>query len=480
MQFERFDLSLEREHSLPKLSFSSRVLPELVVALDTAVVLGVALISFEAILGGQIDEPANYAAAVGFVWLTSILLMNFAGLYRLEPIMRPLAFFDKFAIAFITTFLFLLAAAFSIKISESFSRVWVASFAISAYAGTVFARLVSSTVLGILADRGVFTRHIVVIGAKEQTQRLLDYLKAAKPRFISVVGTFLSEPAEDSERSYNFGDFEHFARFARQHKVDDIILAFPWSQDNQIVAMVERLRELPVNIYLASDLIGFRLAFQQSPDHFGEMPVVEVMGRPFIGWSGLQKRLFDFAVACATLPIVLPLMLLIALCIKLESKGPVFFRQERYGFANDRFLIWKFRTMHHEPAEPGKTVQATPGDLRVTGVGRFLRRASLDELPQLINVLNGTMSLVGPRPHAVDHNEAYARVIGGYFARHRVKPGITGWAQVNGLRGATQALEEMEARVKHDIYYTENWSLLFDLKILAMTLVTVISGRNAY
>ena len=295
-----------------------------------------------------------------------------------------------------------------------------------------------------------------------------------------MVGTFLSQPTEDSERSYNFGDFEHFARFARQHKVDDIILAFPWSQDNQIVAMVERLRELPVNIYLASDLIGFRLAFQQSPDHFGEMPVVEVMGRPFIGWSGLQKRLFDFAVACAALPIVLPLMLLIALCIKLESKGPVFFRQERYGFANDRFLIWKFRTMHHEPAEPGKTVQATRGDLRVTGVGRFLRRASLDELPQLINVLNGTMSLVGPRPHAVDHNEAYARVIGGYFARHRVKPGITGWAQVNGLRGATQALEEMEARVKHDIYYTENWSLLFDLKILAMTLVTVISGRNAY
>ena len=137
MQFERFDLSLEREHSLPKLSFSSRVLPELVVALDTAVVLGVAFISFEALLGGQVDEPANYAAAVGFVWLTSILLMNFAGLYRLEPIMRPLAFFDKFAIAFITTFLFLLAAAFSIKISESFSRVWVASFAISAYAGTV-------------------------------------------------------------------------------------------------------------------------------------------------------------------------------------------------------------------------------------------------------------------------------------------------------------------------------------------------------
>jgi putative colanic acid biosynthesis UDP-glucose lipid carrier transferase len=477
MQFERIDLSLEREHTLPKLSFSSRVLPELLVALDTAVILGVAFLTYEALIGDQGGELANYVAAVGFVWLTAILLMNFAGLYRLEPIMRPLAFADKLAIAFLTTFLFMLAAAFSIKISESFSRLWVGSFAAGAFLAVIITRLGCSIVLGKLADRGVFTRHVVVVGAPEQMQRLLDYLKASKPRFISVIGSFLS-PTDN--QIVHTDSFDKLARFVRQNRADDIVLAFPWSQDSLIVSLVERLRELPVNVYLASDLIGFRLAFQQSPDHFGDMPVVEVMGRPFIGWSGLQKRLFDLALTGALLPVVLPLMAIIAVAIKLESGGPVFFRQERYGFSNDRFLIWKFRTMRDDRARHSKTIQATPGDLRVTSIGKLLRRSSLDELPQFINVLSGTMSLVGPRPHAVDHNEDYARIIGGYFARHRVKPGITGWAQVNGLRGATRTVDEMEARVKHDIYYTENWSLLFDVKILAMTFVTVLSGRNAY
>ena len=178
--------------------------------------------------------------------------------------------------------------------------------------------------------------------------------------------------------------------------------------------------------------------------------------------------------------LLLPVMGLIAIAIKLDSRGPVLFRQPRYGFVNTIFDICKFRTMKCEANCVGKTLQATRDDPRVTRVGRLLRRLSLDELPQLFNVLNGTMSLVGPRPHAIDHNEDYSKMIRGYFARHRVKPGITGWAQVNGLRGETKTLEEMEARVRHDIYYAENWSLLFDLQILAMTAVVCLTGRNAY
>jgi putative colanic acid biosynthesis UDP-glucose lipid carrier transferase len=208
--------------------------------------------------------------------------------------------------------------------------------------------------------------------------------------------------------------------------------------------------------------------------------VVEVMGRPFVGWGGVKKRALDYSLTVLALPLLLPVMALIALAIRLETRGPVFFRQYRYGFANEAFLIWKFRTMRHESVAPRKTLQAVPGDPRITQIGRFLRRTSLDELPQFFNVLNGTMSLVGPRPHAVDHNEQYSHMIRGYLARHRVRPGITGWAQVNGLRGATRTVEQMEARVKHDIYYTENWSLVFDLKILAMTLAVWLTGRNAY
>jgi putative colanic acid biosynthesis UDP-glucose lipid carrier transferase len=173
-------------------------------------------------------------------------------------------------------------------------------------------------------------------------------------------------------------------------------------------------------------------------------------------------------------------MIMIVFAIRLESTGPALFRQPRYGFVNRTFDIYKFRTMRHREAAEEKIVQATRNDPRITRVGRLLRRLSLDELPQIFNVLNGTMSLVGPRPHAVQHNEDYARVIRGYFARHRVKPGMTGWAQVNGFRGEIKTPADMEARVQYDIYYAENWSLLFDLRILAMTAVICLTGRNAY
>jgi putative colanic acid biosynthesis UDP-glucose lipid carrier transferase len=170
---------------------------------------------------------------------------------------------------------------------------------------------------------------------------------------------------------------------------------------------------------------------------------------------------------------------IIAAAIKLDSPGPVFFRQRRYGFNNDAIVVWKFRTMHHRPDDETVVPQATRNDPRVTRVGRFLRRTSLDELPQIFNVLTGEMSLVGPRPHAVAHNEQYAKIIDDYLSRHRVKPGITGWAQVNGLRGETDTPEKMRLRVQHDLYYIDNWSFLFDLKILALTPFAAIN-RNAY
>jgi putative colanic acid biosynthesis UDP-glucose lipid carrier transferase len=172
-------------------------------------------------------------------------------------------------------------------------------------------------------------------------------------------------------------------------------------------------------------------------------------------------------------------MLIIAIAIKLESRGPIFFCQKRAGFLNQPFIICKFRTMVHEPSS-SDTKQATRGDPRVTRVGRFLRRTSLDELPNLFNVLNGTMSLVGPRPHALDHGQAFSEIVTDYFVRHRFKPGMTGWAQVNGLRGETDTPDKIETRVQYDIYYAENWSLWFDWKILMMTVLICLTGRNAY
>ncbi len=395
--------------------------------------------------------------------------------------MSPFAYADKIIVAFGTTFLFLLAAAFSLKISTTFSRLWVCSFAAAACGATLLLRILAARVIGHFADRRVFTRNVVIAGAGEQAQQLFNYLAKCSPRFITVLGVFPEKGCEPTLCPYPILDsLDNLASYIRTAEVDDVIIALPWSSDEKIVSVMTKLRELPVNAYLSSDLIGFRLPFRQSPDHFGEIPLVEVMGQPLQGWGLLGKATLDYGLGAVLTLLLLPLMAIIAIAIKLDSKGPVLFRQQRYGFVNKVFWIWKFRTMRHEPVPPNGTAQATRNDPRVTWIGRILRKTSLDELPQLFNVLGGTMSLVGPRPHASDHNEEYAQLIRGYFARHRVKPGITGWAQVSGFRGETRTVMQMEARVKYDIDYVENWSLLFDLKILTMTVFAAIGGRNAY
>jgi Undecaprenyl-phosphate glucose phosphotransferase len=282
---------------------------------------------------------------------------------------------------------------------------------------------------------------------------------------------------------YRFGgDLEALVQEARSGAIDDVVVALPWSEDERVMAIVSKLRELPVNVYLASDLIGFRTEFRSPPGHFGALPVVQLVGRPMSGWDSVIKSLEDYVLASILVVASSPLLLAIAVAIKLDSRGPVLFRQKRLGFNNQVIDVYKFRSMHAEAghaAHAAKTRQATR-DPRVTRVGGFLRRWSLDELPQLFNVLNGTMSLVGPRPHALDHNEDFARQIRGYFARHRVKPGITGLAQVRGYRGATDTPEKLEGRVRNDIFYVDNWSLSFDVQILLRTFVICLVGKNAY
>jgi putative colanic acid biosysnthesis UDP-glucose lipid carrier transferase len=206
----------------------------------------------------------------------------------------------------------------------------------------------------------------------------------------------------------------------------------------------------------------------------------EVVGRPLSGWDVIIKLVEDYVFSIIILVLLLPVLLTISIVIKLDSPGPVLFKQLRYGFNNELFNIYKFRTMRITGTSTTKTVQASRNDQRVTRVGRFLRRTSLDELPQLFNVLNSTMSLVGPRPHAVDHNEEYAQRIRGYFARHRMKPGMTGLAQVKGYRGVTDTIDKMENRVKYDIIYTDNWSPMLDIKILFKTVLVCLLGKNAY
>jgi Undecaprenyl-phosphate glucose phosphotransferase len=463
-----------------RFSISSRVIPGLIIVLDSAVVLSTALISYVGII--YFAEPSYYAAAVAFVWLVSIMLMSFAGLYEFDAVTHPLKVADKIIIVFVTTFSFLLAAAFALKISTEYSRIWTGTFALSACAATLIARIFAAQSIKHLAARQVFSRNVVIVGSGEQLFRLLASIDKAQPRFITVLGIFTGnqeDTASSVSRFTMLGTIDDLASYIRTNNVDDVVICAPWSAEDQITTIMNLLRELPVNAYLGADLIGFQLPLRQAPDHFEQLPLAEVMGKPLAGWGGIQKAILDYGLGIVLTILLLPMLIVIVIAIRLETKGPALFRQRRYGFINRTFEIYKFRTMRYTDTPEEKIAQAVRHDPRVTRVGRILRRLSLDELPQLFNVLNGTMSLVGPRPHAVQHNEEYAQIIRGYFARHRVKPGMTGWAQVNGFRGETKAVKKMEARVQYDTYYVENWSIFFDLKILVMTAL-ILTGRNAY
>jgi putative colanic acid biosysnthesis UDP-glucose lipid carrier transferase len=481
MKDKMFSRTLNAELPNKRFSISSSVIPQLMMVLDSLAILATAFIAYFVTI--DFAEPSYYAAATAFVWLVTIMLLNFAGLYDFDAIVRPLTYVDKVVIVFATTFSFLLAAAFSLKISSEYSRLWTGSFAFSACAVTLIFRFYAAQIIGRLADRQVFSRHVAVVGAGQQMRKLLDAINKSQPRFITLVGIFAVSPQEIATNAIKhpvLGTVDDLPSYLRSRDIDDIIVCLPWSADDEIKSIMNKLRELPVNVYLGGDLIGFELPIRPAPDHFEKLPLVEVMGRPLGGWGGIQKAALDYGLGVVLAIALLPLMVLITLAIRLESNGPALFRQRRYGFVNRTFEIYKFRTMKYSEVPEKQIVQATRNDPRITRMGRILRRLSLDELPQIFNVLNGTMSLVGPRPHAVQHNEEYARIIRGYFSRHRVKPGMTGWAQVNGFRGETKNVADMEERVKYDIYYAENWSLGLDLKILLMTAVICLTGRNAY
>ncbi len=431
-----------------------------------------------------------YWTATAFVWLVTLSILNFGRLYLYDVAINPLPRVKMFVIVVATAFLFLLAVAFSIDFSESLSRRWVGYFAVGSTFFIVANRLLIAQILRRAHLMAKSRRNMVVVGMGEQAKRLLCAIEETKHQPINISGVYGAEEstvAQYKKQSKAWGELARpggiaaLKQSARAGQVDDVLIALPWSNDEQIVGLLDELRELPVNVYLASDLVGFRTEFKNPPSHFGRLPILQVVGKPLAGWDSIIKALEDFILAIVTVVILTPVMLLIAICVKLDSPGPILFRQKRLGFNNQIFNVYKFRTMHHgHQATPQRTVQARKSDARVTRVGWFLRRSSLDELPQIFNVLNGTMSLVGPRPHALDHNEEFAKRTKGYFARHRVKPGITGLAQVKGYRGETDTPEKLEGRIRNDNFYAENWSLSLDIWILLQTVVITIWGKNAY
>jgi len=330
-------------------------------------------------------------------------------------------------------------------------------------------------------DRSREVRSVVVVGANDVGLKFATICDQHPNLFMQVRGFFDDRAGERHPTGLShpmLGKMSELSQHVRAHNIKLIFISQPLSAQPRIRRLIDELQDTTASIYFLPDVYVFDL-MQARFDNVGGMPVIAIRETPFMGLNGMIKRASDIALASAILLALAPLMLAIGLTVKWTSPGPVIFKQRRYGLYGEEIWVYKFRSMHVLD-DGGDIVQARRDDGRVTPIGGFLRRTSLDELPQFVNVLQGRMSIVGPRPHAVAHNEQYRKLIKGYMLRHKVKPGITGWAQVNGLRGETATLDKMEARIAYDLDYLRNWSLWLDLWIILKTVKVVLTRENAF
>ena len=336
------------------------------------------------------------------------------------------------------------------------------------------------------AAKGRFRQRIAIVGGGKPAEEALNLLESSRNLDIEIIGLFDDRDdarSPQSIRKYDkIGKIEELAQYARSQRVDLIVVAIPLTAETRLLTILRRLWELPVDIRISGHTSSLKLN-ARAYTYLGKLPLLSVFDRPLKGWSLFQKEALDRVLALLGSIALAPVMLGVALAVKLESKGPVIFRQKRYGFNNEMIEVYKFRSMYVDQCDAAAARLVSKNDPRVTRVGRFIRKTSLDELPQLFNVLKGRLSLVGPRPHAAQAKAAealYEKVVDGYFARHRVKPGITGWAQINGWRGETDTRDKLAQRVKHDLEYIDRWSLAFDVYIIAKTPFALLKGENAY
>ena len=337
-----------------------------------------------------------------------------------------------------------------------------------------------------LLNAGRFRRRIAVVGGGKAAEEAITILENSKGLDIEIVGLFddrYDNRSPDSIRKHQkLGKIAVLAEYARSQRVDLIVVAIPMTAEQRLLQILERLWELPVDIRISAAASQLKFS-RHSYAYLGDLPLLSVFDRPLSSWNQFLKDALDKTIALLALIGLSPIMAAVAIAVKLESRGAIIFKQKRFGFNNQLIEVYKFRSMYTDRADASANKLVTKDDPRVTKVGRIIRKTSLDELPQLVNVLKGTLSLVGPRPHATQAKAAgglYDQVVEGYFARHKVRPGITGWAQINGWRGETDTVEKITQRVKHDLEYIDQWSLGLDLYILAKTPLALLKSENAY
>lgn len=376
----------------------------------------------------------------------------------------------------------LLLIAYATKQSAHFSRLVLFTWFILNPFLILFTRWTLQEMLLKLMDLLGSHRKVIIAGITEVSRQLAENIENDQRLGMKLLGFFDDRSPERSgelEHSEFLGSLSELADYVNEHRVDAIYIALPIRHVARTQVLLDQLQDTTASVYYVPDIFVFDL-IQSRVDNIHGVPVLSLLETPFFfGYNGALKRISDVCVSVMILSLILPLMILIAIAVKLSSPGPVIFKQRRYGLSGEEITVYKFRTM--TVMEDGDNVtQAKVDDERFTPIGRFLRRRSLDELPQFINVLQGRMSIVGPRPHAVSHNEQYRKLIKGYMIRHKVLPGITGWAQVNGCRGETEQVEQMQDRIRFDLEYLRHWSLWFDFKIVLRTIGLVVNDDKAH
>jgi putative colanic acid biosynthesis UDP-glucose lipid carrier transferase len=431
----------------------------------------------------EFNFPSSYLSAFLIASLSTPIMFSFFNIYKAYWGDGIFKYMIRLMQAVLVLACMLSGLSFFTKSGDQFSRSWFMIWMGFALFFLVFFRSSLILLLRFMRTLKLNERRVVIFGAGKLGKDLAGSVQQALWTGFRIVG-FLDDKAETKPPfiAKNISVIKtptNLGQYLKDQGVDEIWLALPLHAEARVKEILYELRHETITTRFVLDIIGLDL-WNHSITHVAGFPVLNIKSTPMVGINRIIKAFEDRIIATIILTMISPLLLIIAILVKLDSKGPIFFKQHRLGWDGRIITVYKFRTMKVHTEQQGTLTQATVDDMRVTRLGRFLRRTSLDELPQFINVLQGRMSIVGPRPHALMHNEMYKEAIHTYMQRHRVKPGITGWAQVNGWRGETDTLDKMQKRVEYDLYYINNWSLTFDLKIILLTLLRGFINRNAY
>jgi Undecaprenyl-phosphate glucose phosphotransferase len=428
----------------------------------------------------------HYPMIIAGVSLATVVGLEFFDCYQVPALMRPSRYVGRMALVWAGAFAIVATTGFLFKISEDFSRLLFGLWFVAGFGLLFVVRMIMARMIRRWARNGRMERRAVIVGGGKAAEGLIRSIEQQPYNDIRICGIF---DDRDDKRSPpivagypKLGNIAELIEFARIARIDMLIVSLPLTAESRVLSLLKKLWVLPVDIRLSAH--NNQLQFRpRSYSFIGSVPLLDIFDKPINDWDSVAKRAFDIVFSVIGIIVFSPIMLATAIAIKLDSKGPIIFRQKRHGFNNEEVEVYKFRSMYVEQSDPTAKKTVTKNDPRVTRVGRFIRKTSIDELPQFFNALFGSLSLVGPRPHAVaaqSHNLLYTEVVDGYFARHRVKPGVTGWAQINGWRGEMDTDEKIKMRTEYDLYYIENWSLWLDLKILVLTPARLLNTENAY